>query len=77
MHPGKSGKMKDFAFENMFLDKKVLVTGHTGFIGSWLVIWLIHLGAKVIGVSLEPPTNPSLYESSGLKNHIVDYKKDI
>lgn len=77
MPPGKFGKMKNFVFENMFLDKTVLVTGHTGFIGSWLVTWLIYLGAKVVGVSLEPPTNPSLYESNGLKNHITDYKKDI
>ena len=61
MHPGKYGEMKNFAFENIFLDKTVLVTGHTGFIGSWLVTWLIYLGAKVIGVALEPSTKPSLY----------------
>ena len=77
MPPGKFGKMKYFAFENTFLDKTVLVTGHTGFIGSWLVTWLIYLGAKVIGVSLEPSTKPSLYESNDLKNYITDYKKDI
>ena len=64
-------------FGNFFKGKKILVTGHTGFIGSWLATWLVYLGAKVIGVSLEPSTNPSLYESNGLKNNIVDYKKDI
>ncbi|KAF6246076.1 CDP-glucose 4,6-dehydratase [Nitrosopumilus sp. b2] len=69
--------MKDFIFENVFLDKTALITGHTGFIGSWLTTWLIHLGANVVGVSLEPPTNPSLYESNGLKERIIDYKKDI
>ena len=77
MLPGKSGKMKDVVFENIFLDETVLVTGHTGFIGGWLTTWLIYLGAKVVGVSLEPSTKPSLYELNGLKNHIIDYKKDI
>lgn len=77
MPPGKFGDMNGIVFENIFLDKTILVTGHTGFIGSWLVTWLIHLGAKVIGVSLEPSTDPSLYESNGLKDFIIDYRKDI
>ncbi len=77
MPPGKYGKMKDVVFENIFLDETVLVTGHTGFIGGWLTTWLIYLGAKVVGVSLEPSTKPSLYELNDLKNHIIDYKKDI
>lgn len=74
---GKFGKMKKILYENIFLDKTILVTGHTGFIGSWLVTWLIHLGAKVVGIGLEPSTNPSLYKSNNLKDFIVDYKKDI
>jgi len=41
--------------------KKVLLTGHTGFKGSWLSLWLQSLGAEVVGYSLEPPTEPSLY----------------
>ncbi|RZD47451.1 MAG: CDP-glucose 4,6-dehydratase [Thaumarchaeota archaeon] len=77
MLPGKFGDMNEIVFENIFLDKTVLVTGHTGFIGSWLVTWLIYLGAKVVGISLEPSTNPSLYESNGLKDFIIDYRKDI
>jgi CDP-glucose 4,6-dehydratase len=44
-------------------DKRVFVTGHTGFKGSWLVLWLESLGAKVKGYSLEPDTGPSLYRS--------------
>lgn len=44
--------------------KKVLVTGHTGFKGSWLAIWLHELGAKVYGYSFEPPTKPSNYALS-------------
>ncbi len=43
-------------------DKTVLVTGHTGFKGSWLSLWLQQLGANVVGYALEPPTDPSLFE---------------
>ena len=42
--------------------KKVLVTGHTGFKGSWLSLWLQDMGAEVTGYALAPPTNPSLFE---------------
>ena len=46
-------------FGDIYRNKKVLVTGHTGFKGSWLVLWLSQLGADVIGYALEPPSNPS------------------
>ena len=42
--------------------KKVLVTGNTGFKGSWLTTWLLKLDAKVVGVSKDIPTNPSMFE---------------
>jgi len=42
--------------------KKILVTGHTGFKGAWLSLWLSSLGARVTGYALDPPTTPSLYE---------------
>lgn len=45
-----------------YKNKKVLVTGHTGFKGSWLILWLKSMGAEVCGYSLNPTTNPSLYE---------------
>lgn len=48
--------------KNFWQGKKVFVTGHTGFKGSWLSIWLHSLGAKVTGYSLQPPTVPSLFE---------------
>ena len=51
-------------FSNVFKNKKVFLTGHTGFIGSWLSIWLTTLGANVIGYSLEPPTEPSFFEGA-------------
>jgi len=44
-----------------FAGKRVLLTGHTGFKGAWLLVWLEMLGAKVCGISLEPPTKPSLF----------------
>src|SRR3990167_10681162 len=46
-------------FGGIYNDKTVLVTGHTGFKGSWLVYWLTQMGAKVIGYSLEAPTVPN------------------
>ena len=57
---------------------RVLVTGHTGFKGSWLITWLLELGAKVTGYSLaQPPTVPSNFVASGLAEHIVDLRGDI
>ncbi len=55
-------------FSGIYKDKTVLVTGHTGFKGSWLCFWLSQMGAKVVGYSLEAPTNP---------NHIELLKLDI
>ena len=59
--------------------KRVLVTGHTGFKGSWLVLLLNELGAEVIGVSLPPPeSGPSLYRDARIQNHIAnEYFVDI
>jgi len=61
-------------FSNSYKDKTVLVTGHTGFKGSWLVTWLQQLGARVIGVALAPDTEPSHYVllSSDIESHTVD-----
>jgi CDP-glucose 4,6-dehydratase len=53
---------------NAFSGKRVLVTGHTGFKGSWLSLWLAQLGADVFGYSLEPPTNPSMFELCAVKD---------
>ncbi|MFM6928225.1 MAG: CDP-glucose 4,6-dehydratase [Bdellovibrio sp.] len=60
-------------FSNVYAGKKVLVTGHTGFKGSWLSLWLKKMGANVGGVSISVPTNPSHYELSNLKAQL-DYE---
>lgn len=57
--------------------KKVLVTGHTGFKGSWLCQILLNLDAKVIGYSLKPPTEPNLYSSLKLEDKITSVIGDI
>lgn len=60
-----------------FYKKKVVVTGHTGFKGSWLALWLNKLGANVLGLSLNVPTLPSFYKSTKLSNKIRSKKIDI
>ena len=57
-------------FGNIFKDKNVLVTGNTGFKGSWLSQWLLQLEANVIGLSKDIPTNPSLFEILNLEKKI-------
>ena len=56
-------------FNNIYSGRKVLVTGHTGFKGSWLTLWLKSLGAEVLGYSLEPNTNPSMFEELEIYSH--------
>jgi len=69
--------MKNNLFNNIYNSKKVLVTGHTGFKGGWLSLWLKELGAEVIGYSLDPPTQPSFFRAVGLKNKMIHIIGDI
>jgi len=62
---------------NIYKDKKILITGHTGFKGSWLSLWLTELGANVVGYALEPPANPNLFESINLKDKITHIVGDV
>lgn len=64
-------------FQDFYKGKKVLVTGHTGFKGSWLSIWLRELGAEVIGFSLEPATEKDNFVLADLSNKIIDVRGDI
>ena len=66
--------MCDMSF---FEGKRILVTGHTGFKGAWLSKILINAGAKVIGYSLEAPTEPSLFKLSGVESDIVSIIGDV
>jgi len=64
-------------FEGIFRNKKVLVTGHTGFKGSWLSLWLLSLEAKVYGYALAPNTNPSLFDLLNLRASVDHQEADI
>jgi len=57
--------------------RRVLLTGHTGFKGSWLSLWLEALGANVTGYSLDPPTQPSLFEQAGIANGVRSICADV
>ena len=57
--------------------KRVLVTGHTGFKGSWLTLWLLEMGAEVQGFSLEPPTEPSLFDDLDLASRMAHETGDV
>ena len=65
------------SFSKTFKDKKVLVTGHTGFKGSWLLVWLKMLGAKTCGISNESLGPNSMFESLSLKDDILDLTLDV
>lgn len=62
---------------NFYQGKRVLVTGHTGFKGSWLCRILMNYGARVTGYSLQPPTEPSLFETAGLAAQMDSVIGDI
>jgi len=64
-------------FGNFFKDKKILITGHTGFIGSWLSIWLNELGANVIGYALPPLTKKDNFVVTKLQEKILSIIGDI
>lgn len=64
-------------FAEALSGKRIFVTGHTGFTGSWVSIWLSRIGAKVFGYSLAPETTPNLFEAAGLSDTISGRLGDI
>jgi nucleoside-diphosphate-sugar epimerase len=65
-------------FGGFYAGKRILVTGHTGFKGGWLALWLHRLGATVHGYALNPPTEPSLFESAGIGTALAtDTRADL
>ncbi|GHU71034.1 CDP-glucose 4,6-dehydratase [Bacteroidia bacterium] len=65
------------AFNNIYQGKKVLITGNTGFKGSWLSAWLLNMGAEVYGFSIDIPTSPSIFEVLGLEKKLHHHFGDI
>lgn len=64
-------------FSDVYKGKTVLVTGHTGFKGSWLCLWLKKLGAKVVGIGLDPISDNSFYEVNNINSLLFDKRFDI
>lgn len=57
--------------------KRVLLTGHTGFKGSWMALWLQSMGSHVVGYAFEPPTNPNLFNAAAIGKGMLNIKGDI
>ena len=69
----KGNKMDSEFWKN----KRVFITGHTGFKGSWTVLWLKKMGAAIKGYALKPNTNPSLFQIANVKDGIESEIGDI
>jgi CDP-glucose 4,6-dehydratase len=64
-------------YDGQYKNKTILVTGHTGFKGAWLSLWLKNLGAKVIGISIDVPSIPSHFDAAQINYHVEDCRVDI
>jgi len=64
-------------FDNIYKGRKVLITGHTGFKGSWLCLFLNKLGADIYGYALDPPTKPSLFVEAKIDEIMTSYIGDV
>ncbi|MDP2279816.1 MAG: GDP-mannose 4,6-dehydratase, partial [Nitrospirota bacterium] len=62
---------------SFFSGRKIFITGHTGFKGSWLCLYLSLLGAKVTGYALDPPTNPNLFELCRIDELVTSIIADV
>ncbi len=64
-------------FNNSFKNKKIIITGNTGFKGSWLSLWLYSLGAQVYGISKDIPTKPSMFKELAIDKIVTFYQEDV
>ncbi|MCR4303897.1 MAG: CDP-glucose 4,6-dehydratase [Gallionella sp.] len=69
--------MENMVDKSFWAGKAVLLTGHTGFKGSWLALWLQTMGAKVTGYALPPPTDPSLFVAANVTNGMTSLEGDV
>jgi CDP-glucose 4,6-dehydratase len=69
--------MEDLVTPGAWKDRRVFLTGHTGFKGGWMALWLHSLGAKVRGYALDPYTNPNLFAAAGIGSLVEDVRGDI
>lgn len=69
--------MEGLVNETFWKGKRVLVTGHTGFKGSWLALWLTRMGAEVTGFALPPSTDPSLFEQARIAEVVTHIEGDV
>ncbi|TAK73986.1 MAG: CDP-glucose 4,6-dehydratase [Aquabacterium sp.] len=69
--------MTPLPFEQALSGRRILVTGHTGFTGSWTCLWLQSIGAEILGYSLPPETTPSLFQALGLEKTVQTVYGDI
>ena len=74
MHPLPDMRLP---FEDALSNRRVLVTGHTGFTGSWACVWLRSIGCEVIGLALPPDTTPSMFNALGLGEKVTSVIGDI
>ncbi len=63
--------------QDAYRGRTVLLTGHTGFKGGWLALWLERLGARVVGFSLPPPSEPNLFDAARVQGSVIDVRGDI
>lgn len=77
MPPPAFGSRPREPFGDFYRGRRVWITGHTGFKGSWLSAWLVEMGALVTGYSLQPPSRPALFDELDLKKRVKDIRSDI
>lgn len=73
----REGAVENLVKPSFWAGKTVLLTGHTGFKGSWLSLWLQSMGARVVGYALAPPTDPSLFVAANVAEGMISHEGDV